>query len=176
MTGAIIRSCVLSLAVAAATSAVGCDDSDHGPGMFACELTSECEQIDWHLDQSDNELAVRCAAALVVAGRPGVISALEAPGPGDWEEETLVLVEGDGTVLVQSRERSCDSVVCDLATRPWGGYSSVQRCDIAGVDALKAECAAGTSGCRWWPWDNLEGCVDVEAPACEELRTDVEGP
>lgn len=146
-------------------------------GMFGCGLPSRCPEITWHLDPYDDPEAVRCAAELIVSGQPGVLRAADVPGPGGWEEETILFVEGDGTALMQTRERSCpdDDWECDLDSQPWQGPWSTSDCEILLVEQLVTSCAIeGDDGCRWWPWGNLS-CTSTADPVCEDLQAMLDG-
>ncbi|MEM9459396.1 MAG: hypothetical protein AAGF11_34780 [Myxococcota bacterium] len=139
---------------------------DIDEGLFACEMAPQCD-IEYHLDPWDDPSTVECAASLVLSGESGLILGQYVPGPGTYEEQTLVFVNGDGTAVVQSRERSCPDE-CELDVQPWDPPSNTQECTLGGLEALADACEAGQS-CQWWPWDNLTDCTDLAAPMCEEL-------
>ncbi|MEX1367516.1 MAG: hypothetical protein AB1Z98_30590 [Nannocystaceae bacterium] len=84
----------------------------------------------------------------------------------------LLLLRGDGTALVQTRQRSCSE--CDPDELPWEPVSTVQECELMGVEELAAACES-EEGCRWWPRGNLGSCTDIDEPTCEEAAAIVTG-
>ena len=146
------------------------------PGLWDCDISRACPQLIYHLEPWDEFDAVQCAAELIVSGQPGHISALRSDVVveiDDW-----LLIEPDGTALVQTRERECDlaDLSCDVTSLPWSNPSGVLRCTMAGTEDLPDECAAETDACAWHPWwDNLVDCVAVDMPTCEELEAALDG-
>lgn len=161
-------------------------DSDSGAApehldLFACRgLTPSCEQMTQHIDPEPAE-AVECAGQLIASGQPGILSALDAPGPDIDETEFLIVVIGDGTALVQTRERSCDEndLDCSYATLEWEPSGEHQLCTLVIDPNLQAACdpaCATECACGWHPFfGDLGDCQLVEDWTCEDaaatLRT-----
>ncbi|MBL4688328.1 MAG: hypothetical protein JKY37_27320 [Nannocystaceae bacterium] len=74
--------------------------------LFGCGLPTACDPIIQHIDPEPPE-AVTCASDLAQSGAPGVLDALDTPGPDINETQTLTIFLGDGTAVIQSRRRSC---------------------------------------------------------------------
>ena len=141
-------------------------------GWFDCSLPSDCGKISWHLEPWD-EGSTDCAAMLIASGQPGVIRAERLGGGAEVDETQIIVVSpGDGTVLMQSKERTCIENCPEEV--PFEPVSPVQQCDVAGLDQLVADCQAQAASCEWWPWnaygDMFENCVEVDALACTDVE------
>jgi hypothetical protein len=158
----------------------GATDSGGEPehaDLFACEgVTPSCETITAHIDPEPPE-ALECAGQLVTSGQPGVISALDAPGPDIDETQSLIVVLGDGTALVQTRHRDCsefEDPPCSFSDPlPWEPSSEHRLCTIE-IDAeLQAACdpACETDcDCAWDPfYSPLQDCQPVEDWSCDDV-------
>ncbi len=158
------------------TSAADTDtDTDTGEptfiDLFACEVPEVCEKISLHIDPEPPE-ALECAAQLIVSKQPGLIRALLTPGPDIDETDSFIFVLGDGTALVQTRERHCDDLEanCDFDTLPWEPSSAHQICDLMFTEDLAESCGCAMepcSGCNWSPFFNaLANCEPVAEFTC----------
>ena len=138
--------------------------------LFACGVTTDCQQMSIHI-QPQPEPALICAAKLIVSNQPGVLSALEVPGPHFFQTERFILVQGDGKALVQSRHRECEIGNCPSPV-PWEPSSAHQICDVILGDGVAAGCAAmDDTTCRWSPWGpgKLENCMEVDDWSCDDV-------
>ena len=150
-------------------------DTDTGTSefidLFACGVPEACEPIFWHLDPEPAS-ALECAAQLILSKKPGLVRALETPGPNIDETDYFVFSLGDGTALLQTRERHCDPIDagCDFDTFPWEPSSAHQICDFVMAEDVVAACGCGMDscdGCRWDPFFNgLTNCKPVEEFTC----------
>ncbi|WP_438027775.1 hypothetical protein [Sorangium sp. So ce233] len=136
--------------------------------LFACGLEPSCDPMWRHLGV-EPLAAAECAARLVLGGGTGVITSIDAPGPFIDETETLVVVLGDGTGLVQTRERHClrDDGQCE-ANPPWETPSRHQLCDLEVSSSVKEACEENLEQCFWTPWD-VTNCRDVEDSTCDDI-------
>ncbi|WP_437289459.1 hypothetical protein [Sorangium sp. So ce406] len=137
--------------------------------LFACDLEPSCDLMVRHLGV-EPLAATECAARLVLGGGTGVITSLDAPGPFIDETETLVIVLGDGTGLVQTRERHClrDDGLCDTDP-PWEASSRHQLCDLEVSSSVQEACEGNVANqCFWTPWD-VTNCRDVEDSTCDDI-------
>jgi hypothetical protein len=85
----------------------------------------------------------------------------------------LIVSRGDGTALLQTRERHCDSEIDDcFGEIPWV-LSAQQLCALDIPAELADACACGEDsceGCYWDPFFNgLVDCKPVEEISCEDL-------
>ena len=182
------------LALALAVAATACANSPVDPGgggggegggttnqpqhadLFACGAPLDCEQMREHIEPEPWS-ALNCAAKLVLANEASVLSALYVPGPTFYQTESLILLRGDGTALVQTRHRECGwDEVCTQPV-PWEPSSVHQICDVGHADELAAACAAEDDlSCAWSPWhtDALTNCHDVEDWTCAEVSAALE--
>jgi hypothetical protein len=183
---------IASFALAAALLSTACTQSEGGAGgstttgtggtggtggvvqqhvdLFSCGLTPGCDQIIYHNEPSPAS-ALTCFAQLVVSGSPGVLDAVQAPGPYFTQKELLLVVLGDGTALVQSRFRECKTTTCPNPV-PWEASSAHQICTIVMTDGLAAACAAGDPNtCAWSPWypGGITDCHDVDDRTCAQV-------
>jgi len=157
------------------TDTTTADGTSTGPeppevDLWACEVPTACPQLYYHLEPGE-EGDLECPAQLIVSGNAGHFTARHNDG-SVLDEDMWLLVEPEGTAIVQRRERECmfDDVDCDLASRPWTGHTAVQRCTLGATEGLVEACAAELPECQWHPWyDHLEDCVDIQAPTCDEL-------
>lgn len=151
------------------TSSGGADAPDPALDLFACDFELSCEQVVVHISPVPAE-ALPCAARLVLGGGTGVLSSLLTPGPWIDETESLIFVLGDGTALVQTRERHCgrEGMECG-PTLVWEGPSPHQICDLAVSPDVEAACEEDGEGCGWWPWVDVASCRDVEEHSCEDV-------
>jgi hypothetical protein len=136
-----------------------------------------------HLWYWESTEAVACAGDLVTSGWPGVLLARDDPGPDIHQTQSLVILRGDGTVVLQNRERHCggDAPPCptDLDNLPWEPPTVQQQCSVVISSELAAACAAGGAGgsdggtampCYWWPWGNLTECTTIDELSCSEAE------
>ncbi|MDI1444340.1 hypothetical protein [Polyangium sp. 6x1] len=152
------------------TSSSSSSSSSSGGGvmhndLFACGVMPDCEQISIHISP-EPEWALVCSAKLIVSQQPGVLSALENPGPVISQTERIIIVQGDGKALVQSRHRECGTDSC------WEPSSAHQICDLVLGNNVAAGCAAmDDMTCRWSPWGpgGLENCMDVDDWSCDDV-------
>ncbi|WP_437764825.1 hypothetical protein WMF27_33245 [Sorangium sp. So ce281] len=152
-----------------ATSGGGADAPDPALDLFACSFEPSCEPVTMHSYPSPPE-ALPCAAKLVTGGGTGVLSSLLAPGPYIDETESLIFVLGDGTALVQTRERHCgrEGMECG-PTLVWEAPSPHQICDLVVSPDLEAACEEDAEGCAWRPWADVANCRSVEEHTCEDV-------
>ncbi|WP_438039007.1 hypothetical protein [Sorangium sp. So ce128] len=137
--------------------------------LFACDFEPSCQPVTMHAYPSPPE-ALSCAAKLVTGGGTGVLSSLLTPGPYIDETESLIFVLGDGTALVQTRERHCgrEGMECG-PTLVWEAPSPHQICDLVVSPDLEAACEEDAEGCGWWPWADVANCRAVEEHSCEDV-------
>ena len=139
-------------------------------GLFDCApLQPACEEMFYHLSP-EPAAALQCAAELVASGELGVIVARDTPGPYLDEIQTMVILLGDGTAVVQRRERHCKTTEEDCSEPvPWEAASDQQNCDIVSDAQLGAACAEGTDDCSWSPWGGLGTCELSGKRSCEDV-------
>jgi len=133
--------------------------------FFSCDVQLSCPAICTHLgpgDCSNGANPLECPGALWLEGGSGAIQVQERPGPGNWMGDDLILLLGDGTAIVQRRERSC--IDCDPSTLPWV-FDQPEHCDVAvPPDTCQPD------ACSELPV--LENCVPLtKAMTCEEIAT-----
>ena len=105
--------------------------------------------------------------AIVLSGGTGVITAVDGADGGIDETETLVVALGDGTGLVQTRERRCESDFPECNDPPWEALSRHRLCDLEVPSPAKEACEQNlVNRCEWSPLD-LKNCRDVEESTCE---------
>jgi len=140
--------------------------------LFACGLSSECEQIVMHLDP-EPETALECAARIVTADMPGLIFALDTPGPDIDETEYFVFSLGDGTAIVQTRERHCE-FDC-----PFDAPGPQRLCQLDVPMELVDACSCVgdmCGGCSWDPFFGLGECSEIAEPYdCTGIASFFEG-
>ncbi|MGK3991580.1 hypothetical protein WME99_51515 [Sorangium sp. So ce136] len=164
---------------AGGTGGTGGGGSDTGGGdvvqqhinLYDCSLPLACEQMVYHSD--DVRGGTSCAATQIVSGSAAVLSALDAPGGACNETEMLIVVQGDGKALVQSRHRTSSSDFCQPGD-PWEASSAHQICDIVLADGTEAACQVESGGCDWTPFGwaskgELANCQDVEDRTCADV-------
>ncbi|XXX75512.1 hypothetical protein WMF30_48470 [Sorangium sp. So ce134] len=138
--------------------------------LFACGLEPSCDKISRHLSAEPRD-ALECAARLLLSGGPGVIDALDTPGPYIDETESLIVVLGNGTALVQTRERHCgapDEPPCQADT--WDAPSLHRICDIEISPSMEEACEEDSEeGCVWVPWSGLSNCQAVDDYTCNDI-------
>ncbi|WP_437895538.1 hypothetical protein [Sorangium sp. So ce124] len=151
------------------TSGGGADVPDPALDLFACGFELSCERVVVHISPIPPE-ALTCAAKLVIGGSTGVLSSLLTPGPYIDETESLILVLGDGTALVQTRERHCGREGMECGPTPvWEAPSPHQICDLVVSPDVEAACEEDAEGCGWRPWADLANCRAVEEHTCEDV-------
>ncbi|KYF69324.1 hypothetical protein BE11_22440 [Sorangium cellulosum] len=142
--------------------------------LYDCNLPLACQQMFYHSGDVSPAQATNCAAKHIVSGSPAVLSALDSPGGGCRETEMLIVVQGDGKALVQSRHRTSDEFSCEPGD-PWEASSAHQICDIVLADRTEAACQADEWGdCHWTPFGwastgQLANCQEVEDRTCAEV-------
>ncbi|AUX35909.1 MULTISPECIES: hypothetical protein [Sorangium] len=143
--------------------------TDPAVDLFACGLEPSCERVVMHASPTPTE-ALTCAAKLVVGGGTGVLGALLTPGPYIDETESLLVVLGDGTALVQTRERHCgrEGMECG-PTLGWEAPSQHRICDLVISPELEEACTDDAEGCSFWPWRDLSNCRAAEEHTCEDI-------
>ncbi|WP_438005962.1 hypothetical protein WME89_46110 [Sorangium sp. So ce321] len=148
----------------------GASAPETAPDLFACGLELSCDKISRHLAAEPRE-ALECAARLLLSGGGGVLSALDTPGPFIDETESLIVVLGDGTALVQTRERHCgapDEPPCQDDT--WEAPSLHQICDVEIPASMEEACEEDSEeGCVWVPWSGLSNCQAVDDATCDDI-------
>jgi hypothetical protein len=167
--------------VVASTALPGCSSKvESGNGgttkedLFKCNLGAYCPETFLHIDVPQSP----CAGYLVTSGKPGVLLATLTPGPYVDETQSLILLRGDGTAVLQNRERHCDGddPPCPV---PWEQPTVQQQCTVAISSGLAAACAAGGTGgagggpsgtCSWLPWGNLLNCTTIDELSCSDAK------
>jgi hypothetical protein len=158
----------------------GAGGTDAGPphnDLFACGVALSCERISTHL-YPEPPWALECAAKLLLSGAPGALSTLLTPGPYIDEVEDLVLLLGDGTALIQTRERHCGAPGEDPCgvTPQWEPVSAHQLCKVEVPPGLAQACDPGcmtSCNCSWNPqWSE---CAPVEDWTCQAVMTALGG-
>ncbi|WP_437793696.1 hypothetical protein [Sorangium sp. So ce693] len=151
------------------TSGGGADVPDPALDLFACDFELSCERVVVHISADPPE-TLPCAARLVLGGGTGVLGSLLTPGPWIDETESLIFVLGDGTALVQTRERHCGSPGMECGPTPvWEAPSPHQICDLVVSPDLEAACEADTEECAFLPWGDVTNCRAVEEHTCEDV-------
>lgn len=140
--------------------------------LFECGAPEACEPIFAHLDPEPAE-ALQCAGKVVTSTAAGVIRGLDTPGPNIDETDYFVLSLGDGTALVQTRERHCDPEEESCDPEPsWEPSSAHQVCDLVLAEGLAAACASDPpeGSCVWYPMNGgYTNCVEVADYTCDEV-------
>jgi hypothetical protein len=135
--------------------------------LFACpfEGASWCPAFNSY---TPDPAADECAARLVSAGEPGVLLATDEVFPIYHRVETLVILQGDGTAIVQ--KRSCEAERCH--EEPWdGSIGGHQRCtvDPTGNPGVCCDAEDDCTPCVWWnPWEGLTDCARIDDLTCEQ--------
>ncbi|WP_437587368.1 hypothetical protein [Sorangium sp. So ce1000] len=153
------------------TSGGGAEAPDPAVDLFACGFEPSCEPMSLHVSPIPPE-SLSCAAELVLGGGTGVLRSLLTPGPYIDETDSLIFVLGDGTALVQTRERHCggEGMACG-STPAWEPPSQHQICDLVVSPDLEAACEADADGCNFWYVGEgyVTNCRAVEEQTCEEV-------
>jgi hypothetical protein len=138
--------------------------------LLSCGLVPSCEEVVFHTSPQPFS-AHECASTFAEGTSIGVLLHLWDPD-GHYKLESLVITLGDGTALVQSRERQC-TTDCPA----WEPVSSQQICTIAPAEGTPfgpspqqiAECPEGDESCRIYSWAILDDCHDVEDRSCDDV-------
>jgi hypothetical protein len=153
--------------------------------LFKCNLPVTCPEMTiWDLTVVGG---FACAGELVTSGKPGVLLGTLKPDGGTYEKQSLVIVRGDGTAVLQTRERPDYN-------GPWESPAVQQQCNVVITSELAAACAAGGSGggggsggnggfgggsgsgsdtcgsCCWWPGDGLANCTPIDELSCSDAQ------
>lgn len=152
------------------SSGGGADAPDPAVDLFACGFELSCQQFYHHTYPHLTE-AQPCAARLLVGGGTGVLSSLLSIGPYVDETESVIFVLGDGTALVQTRERHCgapDDPPCQADT--WEAPSLHQICDVEISPSMEEACEEDSEEeCVWVPWSGLSNCQAVDDSTCNDI-------
>lgn len=151
------------------TATTGDDDTTTtGEPIFelaACGLTPDCPALCEHIAIGDcNEVgsdAPRCAAKLLVAGEPGVLEH-HLILYGQPEVETLHVMRGDGSAVLQTRTR-------DNQDLPWENPGAPMLCDVVLPPELAPACEADEFACLWQR-SLYEKCVETTITDCAEVE------
>ena len=138
--------------------------------LFACGVTPDCDPLRLHL-YPEPESALICAAQLIHSNEPGALSSFFVPGGKVFETEQLIVLQGNGKALVQSRHRECEIGSCPNPIL-WEPVSAHEICDVVLASDVAAGCAAmDDTKCRWSPWgsDALVNCVEVHDWSCDDV-------
>jgi hypothetical protein len=155
-----VRTLRISAALVVASIALaGCSTPED---LFACNLLLSCEENVVHVSDEPP-----CDGSLAASGKPGVLLGTADPGP--WLDQTqfLLILRGDGTAMLQIRERHC-SEGCTIPTDevPWETPTEQWQCSVVlGVAARPDTCSDDTSEpCAWWPWTSfgLTNCTPID--------------
>lgn len=150
------------------TSGGGAEATDPALDLFACGFEPSCERVIVHIYPIPPE-TLPCAARLVLGGGTGVLNSLLTPGPYVDETESLIFVQGDGTALVQTRERHCGREGMECGPTPVWELSQHQICDLVVSPDLEAACEADAAECAFRPWGDVRNCRAVEEHTCEDV-------
>jgi hypothetical protein len=138
-------------------------------GLFACNLAPDCGELTIHLGNESPEVRA-CNAKLVLSGQPGVIVEIEAPGPNLDETATLIVLLGDGTGLVQTRERHCNFQTMDCSGAvPWEPATEQLICNVVVPPELAAACESDAPACSWTHAGALDDCISLDDKTCSEV-------
>ena len=144
------------------------DESDTGEPPFdlaACELPRDCALLCEHIGVYDcNELegpAPSCAAKLLVAGTPGVLEHLLLLY-GQPEVDTIHVMRGDGTAVLQTRTR-------DMAELPWENPGVPMLCNVVLPAELGPACEVDDGACQWQR-SFYQDCVELPLSDCAEVE------
>jgi hypothetical protein len=150
-------------------------DTDATPpadDLFACGLSSDCEEIVMHIDP-EPATALECAGQIVTSGVPGLIYAVDTPGPDIDETAYFVFALGDGTAIVQQRERHCD------ADCPFEAAGPQRLCAVEVAPAIVEACTCEgdmCGECSWDPFFGLGECTEIAEPYdCTAIASFLEG-
>jgi hypothetical protein len=149
------------------TSGGGAGAPDPALDLFACGFEPSCEPVTMHAYPIPPE-SLPCAAKLVLGGGTGVLRSLLTPGPYVDETDSLIVVLGDGTALVQTRERHCGREGMECGPTPVWELSQHKICDLVVSPDVEAACEADVDGCVFRPWGDVANCRAVEEHTCEE--------
>jgi hypothetical protein len=150
------------------TSGGGADAPDPALDLFACGFEPSCDQVFVHMYPLPPE-ALPCAAKLVLGGGTGVLRWLVTPGPYVDETDSLIVVLGDGTALMQTRERHCGREGMECGPTPVWELSPQTICDLVVSPAIEAACEADAKECTFSPRSNVANCRLVEEHTCEDV-------
>lgn len=143
-----------SITTAAETSTTGSSSSEY---LFECGLELSCAPLCSHLGWSDCGGDFMCVEQVWGSGENGVLLLQSRPGPGGSESDTLLVLLGDGRVLMQDRFRSCpnNGFNCDLAAIPWS-FGEQRRCDVGAEFSPQGEnCFSVNHSC-----DEVKGLLE----------------
>ncbi|AUX39018.1 hypothetical protein SOCE26_004000 [Sorangium cellulosum] len=158
------------------SSGGGTDAPDPAVDLFACGFELSCQQF-YHHAYTHLTDALPCAARLLVGGGTGVLSSLLSIGPYVDETESVMFVLGDGTALVQTREKHCGRPGMECGPPPgWDAPSQHQICDLEVSPEVEEACATDGEGCSWSPWPGLTNCRAAEEHTCEQVAMRLEAP
>jgi hypothetical protein len=129
--------------------------------LFACNLPLSCPEMfgDWN-----EPGAVECAGSKVASGKPHVLLATADPCPGNYEAQFLVILRGDGTAVLQIRERECDEDCTETLTEQW-------KCNVV-FPSNTPTCELDGDLCGWWLWDfDLTNCTSIDPElSCSDAK------
>ncbi|MCA9661893.1 MAG: hypothetical protein KC486_26370 [Myxococcales bacterium] len=133
--------------------------------LAACALPFDCSPLCEHIGVADcdtlNGEGPRCAAKLLVAGTPGVLEHY-LQYYGQPEVQTIYVMRGDGTAVLQTRTR-------DAQDLPWENPGTPMVCDVALSPELAQACEVDDFACQWQR-TLYEGCAETTIAGCDEVE------
>jgi hypothetical protein len=141
-----------------------------GPGaqptdLYACDIPLACGQVTTQLGQTGPADALHCMARLVASGEPGLLRSSINVGPNNDSTDSWIYVIGDGTAIVQVRERTfCSADTCETET-----LEEHVRCDLVGHATLVANCDPLDEADPDCTWLGYENCQVIDEQSCESV-------
>ena len=133
--------------------------------LAACALPFDCSPLCEHIGVADcdtlNGEGPRCAAKLLVAGTPGVLEHLLLLY-GQPEVDTIHVMRGDGTAVLQTRTR-------DMAELPWENPGVPMLCNVVLPAELGPACEIDDNACQWQR-SFYQDCVELPLSDCAEVE------
>ena len=131
--------------------------------LFACNLPLSCPEMSVDSAGPEEE---ECARSTVASGKPNVLLATADPGPWLDEWQFLLILRGDGTAVLQIRERHCDGDWTARSGAPCPTDMTEQyQCNVVFPSSnTTCELDGDTSGlCDWWLWSfKLADCTPID--------------
>jgi len=162
------------------------ESMDPTTDLFLCDPSPNlpaCETVYYHIDP-EPLTAMRCNAWAIANRQPMILHGLRSFGPFVDETEWVVVLLGDGTAIVQRRDRACAATQvgdCPPDEVPWT-LQPPQRCEIGSQSALETcfeTCETGSDcACAYWhPFDeDFVNCTDAEDWTCASALEFVSPP
>jgi hypothetical protein len=141
-----------------------------GPGaqptdLYACDIPLACGQVTTHIGQTGPVDALHCMARLAASGDRGLVRTSSTVGPNNDSSDSWIYVLGDGTAIVQKRERTfCSDGSCQTES-----LEEHARCDLTGYAELVASCDPLDETDPDCTWMGYENCQAIDEQSCESV-------